>query len=337
LNKLTTIAIDAMGGDFGPSVTIKGLAKACSKVENIHANIYGDEKIIAQHINKYSNLRDNTKIFHSNEVVPMDVKPIDALRKIGKESSMWSSIESVSRGESEAVLSAGNTGALMALSKIILKTVSGIERPAITALWPNPEGDTVVLDLGANVDVSPNQLVQFGIMGYAYAVCVLKKDNPKVAILNIGHEDTKGTEDLKIASEKLSAIFKGDYIGFVEGDDLSLGKSDVIITDGFTGNIALKTAEGIAKLLSHYMSTIFKSSLRGKIGMIIAKNSFLSLKEKMDPRGNNGGFFLGLNGLVIKSHGGADATSFAKAIEFSINLARSNISKKIEDLIGINI
>jgi glycerol-3-phosphate acyltransferase PlsX len=225
----------------------------------------------------------------------------------------------------------------MALSKIILKTVSGIERPAITALWPNPEGDTVVLDLGANVDVSPNQLVQFGIMGYAYAVCVLKKDNPKVAILNIGHEDTKGTEDLKIASEKLSSIFKGDYIGFVEGDDLSLGKSDVIITDGFTGNIALKTAEGMAKLLSHYMSTIFKSSLRGKIGMIVAKNAFLSLKDKMDPRGNNGGFFLGLNGLVIKSHGGADATSFAKAIEFSINLARSNISNKIEDLIGENI
>ena len=267
----------------------------------------------------------------------MDAKPADAIRRIGKDSSMWMSIASCANNESDVVLSAGNTGALMALSKLILKTVDGIERPAITALWPNPKGNSVVLDLGANIDVSPNQLIQFGIMGYAYAICVLKKENPKIAILNIGHEEIKGSNNLQEANDKLKNIFNDNFIGFVEGDDLSKGTADVIITDGFTGNVALKTAEGIAKLIAFYLTDSLKSSLTGKLGMFIAQNSLKSLKDKIDPRGNNGGFFLGLNGLVVKSHGGTDFLGFSNAIQFSVNLARSDVSKKISDLIEENI
>ena len=326
-----------MGGDFGPEVTVKGLNHAFKKLENVQANLFGNENDINKVLKKYPSLIPNVKIYHTETFVPMDAKPVDAVRRVGKESSMWLSIDSCAKKESDVVLSAGNTGALMALSKIILRTIDGIERPAITALWPNPNGDSVVLDLGANIDVSSNQLVQFGIMGYAYAVCVLKKENPKVAILNIGHEDTKGSDDLQEASERLSLIFKDNFIGFVEGDDLSKGTSDVIITDGFTGNVALKTAEGIAQLMAYYTFNTLNSSLAGKLGMLIARNSFRSLKDKIDPRGNNGGFFLGLNGLVVKSHGGTDFIGFSSAIEFSINLARSDISEKISDLIGDNI
>ena len=326
-----------MGGDFGPDVTVKGLDHALKKLDNVHANLFGNEELINEVLIKYPSLSSKVDIFHTEKFVPMDAKPIDALRRIGKGSSMWMSIDSCAKSNSDVILSAGNTGALMALSKIILRTIEGIERPAITALWPNPEGESVVLDLGANIDVSTNQLVQFGIMGYAYAVCVLKKEKPKVAILNIGHEDTKGSNDLQDASEKLSSLFNERFIGFVEGDDLSKGTSDVIITDGFTGNVALKTAEGIAQLMKRYMFDSLKSSLSGKLGMFIAQNSLRSLKSKIDPRRSNGGFFLGLNGLVVKSHGGTDYLGFSNAIEFSVNLARSNISKKIQDLIGENI
>ena len=326
-----------MGGDFGPEVTVKGLDHALRKLDNVHANLFGDKESINKVLNKYPSLSSKVDIFHTEVFVPMDAKPVDAVRRIGKESSMWLSIDSCAKNNSDVILSAGNTGALMALSKIILRTINGIERPAITALWPNPDGESVVLDLGANIDVSTNQLVQFGIMGYAYAVCVLKKENPRIAILNIGHEDTKGSNDLQEASEKLSNLFKDNFIGFVEGDDLSKGASDVIITDGFTGNVALKTAEGIAQLMKHYTFDSLKSSFFGRLGMFIAQNSLRSLKSKIDPRRSNGGFFLGLNGLVVKSHGGADFLGFSNAIDFSVNLARSNISKKIQDLIGENI
>jgi len=326
-----------MGGDFGPEVTVKGLSHALDQIEGVHANLFGNESEIQKVLKKYPSLVKKLTIFHTENYVPMDAKPTDAVRRIGKDSSMWMSIASCANNESDVVLSAGNTGALMALSKLILKTVDGIERPAITALWPNPEGNSVVLDLGANIDVSPNQLIQFGIMGYAYAICVLKKEDPKIGILNIGHEEIKGSDNLQEVYDKLSNIFNDNFIGFVEGDDLSKGTADVIITDGFTGNVALKTAEGIAKLIGFYLSDSLKSSLTGKLGMFIAKNSLKSLKDKIDPRGNNGGFFLGLNGLVVKSHGGTDFLGFSNAIQFSINLARSDISKKISDLIEENI
>ena len=192
-----------MGGDFGPEVTVKGLNHALDQIDNVHANLFGNENEIHKVLKKYPSLEKKLTIFHTENYVPMDAKPADAIRRIGKDSSMWMSIASCANNESDVVLSAGNTGALMALSKLILKTVDGIERPAITALWPNPKGNSVVLDLGANIDVSPNQLIQFGIMGYAYAICVLKKENPKIAILNIGHEEIKGSNNLQ---EALSLI-----------------------------------------------------------------------------------------------------------------------------------
>ena len=195
-----------MGGDFGPEVTVKGLSHALDQLDNVHANLFGNENEIRNVLDKYPSLNKKLDIIHTENFVPMDAKPADAIRRIGKDSSMWLSIDSCAKKESDVVLSAGNTGALMALSKLILKTVDGIERPAITALWPNPKGNSVVLDLGANIDISANQLVQFGIMGYAYALCVLKNENPKVAILNIGHEEMKGSNNLQEAYDKLSNI-----------------------------------------------------------------------------------------------------------------------------------
>ena len=267
----------------------------------------------------------------------MDTKPIDAIRKIGKESSMWGCIKSVSDGNADVAISAGNTGALMGLSAIILKKLEGIERPAIASYWPNINGRSVVLDLGGNIEVSSDQLVQFGILGYAHALSALEKQNPSIGLLNIGHEEMKGTENIQEASKKMTNLFNENYIGYVEGDDISLGKSDVVVTDGFTGNIALKTAEGTAKLIAHFMSDAFKKSFLGKLSYLVGIKSFQILKDKMDPRELNGGVFLGLNGLVVKSHGGTDALGFSKALEFSLKLNQSKMSKTIESLVNKNI
>ena len=267
----------------------------------------------------------------------MDAKPIDAIRRIGKESSMWGCIKSVSDGNSDIAISAGNTGALMGLSAIILKKLEGIERPAIASYWPNINGRSVVLDLGGNIEVSSDQLVQFGILGYAHALSALEKQNPSIGLLNIGHEEMKGTENIQEASKKMTNLFNENYIGYVEGDDISLGKSDVVVTDGFTGNIALKTAEGTAKLIAHFMSDAFKKSFLGKLSYLVGIKSFQILKDKMDPRELNGGVFLGLNGLVVKSHGGTDALGFSKALEFSLKLNQSKMSKTIESLVNKNI
>ena len=222
----------------------------------------------------------------------------------------------------------------MGLSTIILRPIDGIERAAISSLWPNKSSYSVVLDLGANIEVTSDQLVQFGILGYSYAKSVFDKDNPTIGLLNIGHEEMKGTEIIQEASLKMKDLFSKDYIGYVEGDNLSLGKSDVVITDGFTGNIALKTAEGTARLIGHFIADVFGSSIRGKLSYLIGKTAFRSLKDKMDPRELNGGVFLGLNGLVVKSHGGTDILGFSKAIEFSTKLSQSNISSETKKLIS---
>tara|TARA_B110000483_G_scaffold40305_1_gene49970 strand:- start:1754 stop:2782 length:1029 start_codon:yes stop_codon:yes gene_type:complete len=335
LNKV--ISIDAMGGDNSPGVSIEGLSIALKNLDNFSAILYGDEEKIKTEVEKNSISKNKIDIIHCNKVVPMDAKPIDAIRRIGKESSMWGCIKSVSDNNSEIAISAGNTGALMGLSAIILKKLDGIERPAIASYWPNKNGRSVVLDLGANVEVSSNQLVQFGILGYAYALTVLEKENPSVGLLNIGHEEMKGTESIQEASQKMKKLFEDNYIGYVEGDDISLGKSDVVVTDGFTGNIALKTAEGTAKLIGHFMSDAFKKSFLGRLSYLIGINSFKELKDKMDPRELNGGVFLGLNGLVVKSHGGTDAIGFSKAIEFSLKLSHSKMSKTIKKLVSKNI
>lgn len=331
------ISIDAMGGDNSPGAIIEGLSIALNNFDNFSAILFGDKDKIKSEIKKNSISENKIEIIHCEKVVPMDAKPIDAIRKIGKESSMWGCIKSVSDGNADVAISAGNTGALMGLSAIILKKLEGIERPAIASYWPNINGRSVVLDLGGNIEVSSDQLVQFGILGYAHALSALEKQNPSIGLLNIGHEEMKGTENIQEASKKMTNLFNENYIGYVEGDDISLGKSDVVVTDGFTGNIALKTAEGTAKLIAHFMTDAFKKSFLGKLSYLVGIKSFQILKDKMDPRELNGGVFLGLNGLVVKSHGGTDAIGFSKALEFSLKLNQSKMSKTIESLVNKNI
>ena len=313
------------------------MAMYLNNFDNFSAILFGDKDKIKSEIKKNSISENKIEIIHCEKVVPMDAKPIDAIRKIGKESSMWGCIKSVSDGDADVAISAGNTGALMGLSAIILKKLEGIERPAIASYWPNINGRSVVLDLGGNIEVSSDQLVQFGILGYAHALSALEKQNPSIGLLNIGHEEMKGTENIQEASKKMTNLFNENYIGYVEGDDISLGKSDVVVTDGFTGNIALKTAEGTAKLIAHFMSDAFKKSFLGKLSYLVGIKSFQILKDKMDPRELNGGVFLGLNGLVVKSHGGTDALGFSKALEFSLKLNQSKMSKTIESLVNKNI
>ena len=331
------VSIDAMGGDNSPGAIIEGLSIALNNFDNFSAILFGDKDKIKSEIKKNSISENKIEIIHCEKVVPMDAKPIDAIRKIGKESSMWGCIKSVSDGDADVAISAGNTGALMGLSAIILKKLEGIERPAIASYWPNINGRSVVLDLGGNIEVSSDQLVQFGILGYAHALSALEKQNPSIGLLNIGHEEMKGTENIQEASKKMTNLFNENYIGYVEGDDISLGKSDVVVTDGFTGNIALKTAEGTAKLIAQFMSDAFKKSFLGKLSYLVGIKSFQILKDKMDPRELNGGVFLGLNGLVVKSHGGTDALGFSKALEFSLKLNQSKMSKTIESLVNKNI
>ena len=328
------ISIDAMGGDNGLDVTIDGACLALKNQKELSVIFFGDENLIRDRLKNKKYPIDKVEVIHCGKVVEMDTKPIDAIRRVGKESSMWGCINAVSEGKADVAISAGNTGALMGLSTIILRPIDGIERAAISSLWPNKSSYSVVLDLGANIEVTSDQLVQFGILGYSYAKSVFDKDNPTIGLLNIGHEEMKGTEIIQEASLKMKDLFSKDYIGYVEGDNLSLGKSDVVITDGFTGNVALKTAEGTARLIGHFIADVFGSSIRGKLGYLIGKTAFRSLKDKMDPRELNGGVFLGLNGLVVKSHGGTDSLGFSKAIEFSTKLSQSNISSETKKLIS---
>ena len=328
------VSIDVMGGDHGLDITIDGVCLALKNQKELSVLLFGDENLINDRLKNKIYPINKVKVIHCSKVVEMDTKPIDAIRRVGKDSSMWGCINAVSEGKADVAISAGNTGALMGLSTIILRTIDGIERAAISSLWPNKSNYSVVLDLGANIEVTSDQLVQFGILGYSFAKSVFNKDNPTIGLLNIGHEEMKGTEIIQEASLKMKDLFAKNYIGYVEGDNLSLGKSDVVITDGFTGNIALKTAEGTARLIGHFISDVFASSTRGKLGYLIGKSAFKALKDRMDPRELNGGVFLGLNGLVVKSHGGTDILGFSKAIEFSTKLSQPDISSETKKLIA---
>jgi glycerol-3-phosphate acyltransferase PlsX len=259
----------------------------------------------------------------------MEEKPGQALRR-GRNTSMWRAIESVKNGEAQVVISAGNTGALMAMSMFQLRTLEGIDRPAIAALWPTKRGQSVVLDVGANVVVSAEQLVDFAVMGEAFARGILGLERPTVGILNVGEEDAKGHDAVKEAAQILRRVdLPIEFCGFVEGDDISEGTVDVIVTDGFSGNIALKTAEGMAKLIVFYLRTALRRSLFGRVGALFASGALKALRRKLDPRAANGGIFLGLNGVVVKSHGGADALGFAAALDMAIDMAKVEVIPKI--------
>ncbi len=316
------IAVDAMGGDYGPKEVMPALAMVLKGRPEVSFLIYGDESKITPHLNRFPALKKHSELRHTDKVINNDDKPSIALRA-SKGSSMRLAIESVKKGDAQAIVSGGNTGALMAMAKTVLRTVPGIRRPALASLLPGIKSDTIMLDLGANVLVDGETLVQFAILGSIFARAQKKIEKPSVGILNVGTEDTKGPDHVKTASHVLSQIkFPGEYKGFVEGDDIGKGTVDVIVTDGYAGNLSLKTAEGMGSLMKHSLMESFASSPLAYLGAVLAYFSLRHLKKRLDPRRYNGGVFLGLNGLCIKSHGGADALAFSNAVLMAVRLAR---------------
>jgi glycerol-3-phosphate acyltransferase PlsX len=327
------ISIDLMGGDFGPGVVVPGAAKALERHPEISFLLYGQKDLCQPLIDKFPKLKAKS-VFHDCDVaVAMDEKPSQALRRGRNVSSMWRSIEAVKLGEADVVVSAGNTGALMAMSKFCLRTMANIERPAIAAIWPTLRGESIVLDVGATIGADSQQLLDFALMGGAMARALFEIERPTVGLLNVGVEEMKGQEEVKDAGRLIreADLESLEYSGFVEGDDIGKGTVDVVVTEGFSGNIALKTAEGTAKQISGYLRAAMSRSLFTRIGYIFAKGAFDMLREKLDPSKVNGGVFLGLNGIVIKSHGGATAEAFAAAIDVGYDMAKNGLTQKIEN------
>ncbi len=332
------IAIDAMGGDFGPAVTVEGAAKALERQGDLAFSFFGREAEITPLLSSRPALAAVSSVHHTDVAVSMDDKPSQALRAGRRVSSMWMAIEAVKKGEAHAAVSAGNTGALMAMAKVCLRTMHQIDRPAIAAIWPTLRGQSIVLDVGATIGADARSLVELAIMGAAMARIVLAIERPSVGLLNVGVEEIKGLEEVKAASKLLrdADLASLRYHGFVEGDDLGKGTVDVVVTEGFTGNIALKTAEGTAKQIGQYLRTAMSGSLRAKLGYLLLRDTagFAAMRRKMDVRNINGGVFLGLEGVVIKSHGGTDAVGMARAIDMGHAMVRDALLVKIRDMLA---
>lgn len=324
-----TVSIDAMGGDAGPGIVVAALARSAIRHPGVRFLLHGDEALLKPLMGKRAKLAAITEIRHSAERVRMEERPSQALRR-GRNTSMWRAIESVQKKEAEVAISAGNTGALMAMAMSQLRVLEGIDRPAIAALWPTKRGQSVVLDVGANVVSDAQQLVDFAVMGEAFARAILGLERPTVGLLNVGAEDMKGNEAVRSAAHILrGANLPIEFAGFVEGDDIADGTVDVVVTDGFTGNVALKTAEGTAKLVVHFLRSALRRSLLARMGALLASGALNTMRRKLDPRAANGGIFLGLNGIVVKSHGGTDALGFASALDMAIDMARADVIPKI--------
>ena len=327
------IAIDAMGGDGGVPVMVAGAAAARQRHDGLKFLLVGDEVQIKAALGSHPNLRGASEIIHTDGVVSGDDKPSQALRK-ARGSSMGLAIDAVKRGDAGGAVSAGNTGALMAMAKLALRTMPGIDRPALAALLPTlGDNDVVMLDLGANTECDANNLVQFAIMGSAYARVAMKLDEPRVALLNIGTEEMKGTDQIRDAAAMLRAAqgLPMRFQGFIEGDKLSRGEVDVIVHDGFAGNIALKSIEGTARFVTDLLRRAFTSSLRSKIGFLISRPATELLKHHLDPNNHNGAVFLGLNGVVLKSHGSANAVGVANAVHVCAELVEKDITRQVTD------
>ncbi len=325
-----TVSIDAMGGDAGPGIVVAGLARSAVRHPDVRFLLHGDETELNKLFAKRAKLLEKVTIRHASERVRMEEKPSQVLRR-GRNTSMWRAIEAVENDEAQVAISCGNTGALMAISMFKLRTLPGIDRPAIAALWPTQRGQSVVLDVGANIASDAQQLVDFAVMGQAFARTVLGLERPTLGILNVGAEDLKGHDEVRAAAQILRRCnLPFEFCGFVEGDDISEGTVDVIVTDGFTGNIALKTAEGTAKVIIGLLRTALRRSLLGRMGGFIASGAFNTIRRRLDPRASNGGIFLGLNGVVVKSHGGTDALGFASALDMAIDMSRANVIPNIK-------
>jgi phosphate acyltransferase len=330
-----TIALDAMGGDHGPETVVPGAALAAERHPGFTFLFFGDEAKIAPLLARHPKLRPLARISHTDVAVSMDDKPSQALRRGRGKSSMWQSIEAVRDGKASAAVSAGNTGALMAMARFVLKTVPGIERPAIAVLWPTEKGESVVLDVGATVGADARQLLEFAVMGEAMARCIFGLEQPSVGLLNVGVEEIKGNEAVKEAGKLLREMpLPIHFHGNVEGDDIAKGTVNVVVTEGFTGNVALKTAEGTAKQISTFLRAALSSTMISKLGAFLARGAFEAFKERLDPRKHNGGVFVGLNGVVVKSHGGTDALGFATAIDVAIEMVKNGLVAKIAEDVG---
>jgi phosphate acyltransferase len=330
------IALDAMGGDHGASVVVAGAAISLERHPGTEFVMVGSQPALEPLLAERPALRAVTRVVHTDVAVRMDDKPSQALRHGRWKSSMWMTIDAVKRGDADVAISAGNTGALMAMARFHLRGMAGIDRPAIAALWPTLRGESIVLDVGASIGADAAHLVDLAVMGSAMARVLFDLERPTVGLLNIGVEEVKGLDEVRKAGAILREAKRADldYVGFVEGDDIGKGTADVVVTEGFAGNIALKTAEGTAKQLGEYLRNVMSRTLSARIGYLFARKAFAALKEKMDPRKVNGGVFLGLNGLVIKSHGGADAEGFAAAVDLGYDMVHYKLRARISEMLG---
>ncbi len=331
-----TLSLDAMGGDAAPAIVVKGASLAHVRYPNVRFQLHGDEGLIRPLLAAEPGLKDCCSIVHATDVVTNDDKPSQVIRS-GRQTSLWKAIEAVKAGEAAGVVSAGNTGALMAMAVLIMRTLPGVHRPAICCLLPTKVGESAMLDLGANAQCDARNLVEFAVMGECFSRAMLGLARPSVGLLNIGSEDLKGTEVLREAANILrGAHLDIEFKGFIEGDDIAAGKVDVVVTDGFTGNVALKTAEGTAKLYSSFLKTAIKSSILAQIGMLFAKPVLSQVMARTDPRKYNGALLVGLNGIVVKSHGGTDAWGFSNAIGVAVDMVERDLNTRIgEDLARI--
>lgn len=330
------IAVDAMGGDEGLAVMLAGVARARRRFDDMRFLLVGDEAAIRDGLKQHPNLTAASEIVHAPDIITADDKPSQAIRR-AKTTSMGIAIDLVKRGDAGAAVSSGNTGALMAMSKLALRTLPGIDRPALAARMPTlGANDVVMLDLGANTEVDSRNLIQFAVMGAAYARTVLDLPSPRVALLNIGTEEMKGTDSIRDASTKLRAAthLPLTFSGFIEGNALSRGDVDVIVCDGFAGNIALKTMEGTARFVGDLLKRAFSSSIRSKIGFLISRPATELLKHHLDPNIHNGAVFLGLNGIVVKSHGSATEIGVETAIGVAAKMVRDDLTRRISEDLG---
>ena len=327
------ISVDAMGGDKGPRVALHGALLAFRERRNTSFLFHGRQEELAPLLEEFAELKPVSELRHCDNVIAMDEKPSQALRKGRGNSSMWAALQAVKDGEADVAISCGNTGALMAMATFCLRPMEGIARPGIAAIWPTLRADIIVLDVGATVGADAKQLIDFTILGTGLARALFDQEAPTVGLLNVGTEDVKGLDSIKEAGRILAEVNNAGFVyhGFVEGDDIGKGTVDVVVTEGFTGNIALKTAEGTARQVGTYLRNALKANFVSMLGALLARQALDALRRKMDPRTVNGGVFLGLNGIVIKSHGGTDEVGFKSALGLAYEMARSRLIDKIAD------
>ena len=330
------IALDAMGGDVGAAVVIPGAAISLTRHPDTEFLLFGERSLIEAQLTKHPAMKAVSRVIHTDVAVGMNDKPSQALRRGRKTSSMWLAIDAVKKGDADVAISAGNTGALMAMGRFCLRMLPGIERPAIAAIWPTQRGDSVILDVGATIGGDAQHLKTLALMGGAMASVLFDLERPTVGLLNIGVEEMKGHEEVREAAELLRAMNlpQLEYVGFVEGDGIGKGAADVIVTEGFSGNISIKVAEGTARQMTEFLRAAMSRTWRSKIGYLFARNAFKALKDKLDPNKSNGGVFLGLNGIVVKSHGGTDAEGFAYAVDVGYEMVRYDLLTKINQMLN---